>query len=83
MSERSGAIDERAARRAFERAARSYAERFEFDRMDRTLEALVARAPDHPGVHHYVAETHGLLRLPDRALASFERSLRGYFHLFS
>src|SRR6185369_14683094 len=55
-------------------AARSYAERFDFERMDRTLEALVRRAPDHPGVHHYVAETYGLLRLPDRALASFERA---------
>jgi tetratricopeptide (TPR) repeat protein len=55
-------------------AARSYAERFEFERMDRTLEALVQRAPNHPGVHHYVAETYGLLRLPDRALAGFERA---------
>jgi tetratricopeptide (TPR) repeat protein len=55
-------------------AARSYAEHFDFERMDRTLEALVRRAPNHPGVHHYVAETYGLLRLPDRALASFERA---------
>jgi tetratricopeptide (TPR) repeat protein len=55
-------------------AARSYAERFDFDRMDRTLDALLRRAPNHPGVHHYVAETYGLLRLPDRALASFERA---------
>ena len=55
-------------------AARSYAERFDFERMDRTLDALVRRAPNHPGVHHYVAETYGLLRLPDRALASFERA---------
>src|SRR6267142_2569662 len=55
-------------------AARSYAERFDFERMDRTLEALVQRAPNQPGVHHYVAETSGLLRLPDRALASFERA---------
>src|SRR5581483_662773 len=60
-------------------AARSYAERFDFERMDRTLEALVGRAPEHPGVHHYVAETYALLRLPDRALASFESAaaLRG------
>jgi tetratricopeptide (TPR) repeat protein len=42
--------------------------------MDRTLAALVQRAPNHPGVHHYVAETYGLLRLPDRALAAFERA---------
>jgi tetratricopeptide (TPR) repeat protein len=55
-------------------AARSYAERFDFGRMDRTLAALVQRAPNHPGVHHYVAETYGLLRLPDRALAAFERA---------
>jgi len=55
-------------------AARSYAEKFDFERMDRTLDALVRRAPNHPGVHHYVAETYGLLRLPDRALASFERA---------
>src|SRR5688572_11679311 len=59
---------------AYITAARSYAERFEFGGMDRALDALVRRAPNHPGVHHYVAETYGLLRLPDRALAGFERA---------
>lgn len=57
-------------------AARSYAERFEFDRMEEALERLVRHAPQHPGVHHYVAETYGLLKLPERALASYERAAR-------
>ncbi|HMQ16523.1 MAG TPA: sulfotransferase [Phycisphaerae bacterium] len=57
-------------------AARSYAERFEFDRMEHTLEQLVRRAPLHPGVHHYVGETYGMLKLPKRALASYERAVR-------
>lgn len=55
-------------------AARSYAERLDFARMDAALEALIQRAPDHPGVHHYVAETFGLLKLPMRAIAAFERA---------
>ena len=59
---------------AYVTAARSYAEHFDFDRMDAALAALIARAPAHPGVHHYVAETYALLKLPDRALAAFERA---------
>ena len=55
-------------------AARSYAEHFDFQRMDHALAALVQQAPHHPGVHHYVAETYGMLKLPDRALASYERA---------
>lgn len=57
-------------------AARSYAERFDFDRMERVLKQLVRRAPLHPGVHHYIGETYGLLKLPERALASYERAAR-------
>jgi tetratricopeptide (TPR) repeat protein len=59
---------------AYIAAARSYAERFEFARMDQGLEALVRKAPEHPGVHHYVAETYGMLKLPDRAITSYERA---------
>jgi tetratricopeptide (TPR) repeat protein len=55
-------------------AARAFAERFDFDRMEETHERLVRRAPEHPGVHHYLGETYGLLKLPDRALASYERA---------
>lgn len=55
-------------------AARSYAERYHFDRMNDMLDKLVQRAPQHPGVHHYVAETYALLKLPDRALAGYERA---------
>lgn len=38
------------------------------------LDRLVQRAPQHPGVHHYVAETYALLKLPDRAQAAYERA---------
>jgi tetratricopeptide (TPR) repeat protein len=60
--------------RAYVTAARSYAEKFDFDRMDRSHERLVERAPRHPGVHHYIGETYGLLKLPHRAIASYERA---------
>ena len=53
-------------------AARAYAEKYQFDRMDATLDKLVRRAPRHPGVHHYIGETFGALKLPERAIASYE-----------
>jgi tetratricopeptide (TPR) repeat protein len=55
-------------------AARAYAEKFDFARMESTLEKLARRAPQHPGVHHYLGETFGLLKLPERAVASYERA---------
>jgi tetratricopeptide (TPR) repeat protein len=54
--------------------ARAYAEKFEFARMEETLERLVRRAPRHPGVHHYIGETYGMLKLLDRSLAAYERA---------
>ena len=54
--------------------ATAYAELFDFDRMEETLEKLVRRAPRHPGVHHYVGELFAKLKLPDRAVASFARA---------
>jgi tetratricopeptide (TPR) repeat protein len=54
--------------------ARAYAEKFDFVRMDETLDRLVRRAPRHPGVHHYIGETYGMLKLPDRSLAAYERA---------
>jgi tetratricopeptide (TPR) repeat protein len=56
--------------------ARAYAELFDFERMEATLDKLVRRAPRHPGVHHYVGELFGALKLPDRALASYARAAR-------
>jgi tetratricopeptide (TPR) repeat protein len=55
-------------------AARAYAEKFDFARMEKTLERLVRRAPQHPGVHHYIGDIFGLLKLPQRAIASYERA---------
>src|SRR5688572_29609889 len=55
-------------------AARAYGERFNFDRMEQALERLVHRAPRHPGVHHYIGETYNALKLPQRAVASYERA---------
>src|SRR5688572_2146173 len=60
--------------RAYVLAARAHAEKFDFERMDETHDKLIQRAPRHPGVHHYVGETFGLLKLPDRAIASYERA---------
>ena len=54
--------------------ARAYAEKFDFTRMEETLDRLVRRAPRHPGVHHYIGETYGMLKLPDRSLAAYEKA---------
>jgi tetratricopeptide (TPR) repeat protein len=58
--------------RSYVAAARAYAEKFDFESMEQTLQKLVRRAPRHPGVHHYIGETYGILKLPDRAIASYE-----------
>jgi tetratricopeptide (TPR) repeat protein len=60
--------------RCYVMAARAYADKFYFDRMEQTFEQLVRRAPRHPGVHHYIGETFGLLKLPNRAIASYQRA---------
>ena len=52
--------------------ARAYGQRYDFERMEESLEKLVRRAPHHPGVHHYIAETYGGLKLPQRATRSYE-----------
>jgi tetratricopeptide (TPR) repeat protein len=62
--------------RTYVSAARAYAEEFDFERMETTNEKLIRRAPLHPGVHHYIGETFGLLKLPERAVASFEQAAR-------
>jgi tetratricopeptide (TPR) repeat protein len=54
--------------------ARAYGERFQFDRMEETLAMLVRRAPQHPGVHHYIGETYAGLKQPERALESYQRA---------
>ena len=53
-----------------------YAEKFNFERMEQTLDKLIRRAPRHPGVHHYVGEILSSLKLPDRAIASFQTAAR-------
>ncbi|HEX2476097.1 MAG TPA: sulfotransferase [Lacipirellulaceae bacterium] len=60
--------------RCYVMAARAYAEKFYFDRMEQTFDQLVRHAPRHPGVHHYIGETFGLLKLPNRAIASYEQA---------
>lgn len=62
--------------RTYVMAARAHAEKFDFDRMEQTHEKLVRRAPRHPGVHHYLGETFGLIKLPERAIESYERAAR-------
>lgn len=54
--------------------ARAYAERCDFARMELIHERLIQRAPRHPGVHHYIGETFGLLKLPGRAIAAYQKS---------
>ncbi len=60
--------------RTYVQAARAYAETYDFDRMTQTHEKLIRRSPRHPGVHHYIGETFDLLKLPQRAIASFQRA---------
>jgi tetratricopeptide (TPR) repeat protein len=62
--------------RTYVMAARAYAEKFDFDRMEQTHEKLVRRAPRHPGVHHYIGETFSLLKLPARAVECYELAAR-------
>jgi len=54
--------------------ARAYADKFCFGRMEQTHQRLVRRSPQHPGIHHYIGETFGILKLPERAIASYERA---------
>ena len=49
---------------AYVKLARAYAEKFDFGSMDRIHEMLIRRGPRHPGVHHYIGETYGQLKLP-------------------
>lgn len=59
---------------AYVRTARAYAKLFQFEKMEAMHEKLTARGPRHPGVHHYLGETYNLLKLPGKALASFQRA---------
>jgi tetratricopeptide (TPR) repeat protein len=60
--------------RTYVMAARAYAEGYDFTHMDDVHERLIRRAPRHPGVHHYIGETFLLLKLPQRAMASFRKA---------
>jgi tetratricopeptide (TPR) repeat protein len=62
--------------RTYVMAARAYAEKFDFERMEQTHEKLIQRGPRHPGVHHYIGETFSLLKLPARAIESYELAAR-------
>ena len=59
---------------AYVMTARAYAEQFDFEQMEQTLDKLIRRAPRHPGVHHYIGETFGLVKLPHRAIASYAQA---------
>jgi tetratricopeptide (TPR) repeat protein len=60
--------------RAYVMTARAYAEKYDFSNLEDVFEKLVRRAPRHPGVHHYIGESFGLLKLPDRAIAAYQRA---------
>lgn len=60
--------------RAYVLTARAHAENFCFDKMGEMHDRLVRCAPRHPGIHHYIGETYGLLKLPERAIASYEQA---------
>jgi tetratricopeptide (TPR) repeat protein len=60
--------------RTYVMAARAYAEQYDFRHMDEIHERLIRRAPRHPGAHHYIGETYALLKLPERAMASYRRA---------
>ena len=61
--------------RAYVMSARAYAELFQFERMEAIHAKLIARAPKHPGVHHYIGETFAHLKLPHRAIECFETAV--------
>jgi tetratricopeptide (TPR) repeat protein len=60
--------------RAYIATARAHAEHFDFASMERIHEMLLRVAPRHPGAHHYMGETYGLLKKTDRAVASLQRA---------
>jgi tetratricopeptide (TPR) repeat protein len=60
--------------RTYVMGARANAEKFDFSGMERVHEMLLQLAPRHPGAHHYIGETYGQLKLPDRAIASYEQA---------
>lgn len=60
--------------RTYVLTARAHAELFQFERMEEVHQKLKLRAPNHPGVHHYIGETFGHLRLPYRAIDCFEKA---------
>jgi tetratricopeptide (TPR) repeat protein len=72
------ALYERAVRetpnnvRAHLLAARAHAERYRLPEMEAGLDRMRRLAPDHPGIHHYIAETYTLTNQTDLAIASYE-----------
>jgi len=60
--------------RAYVMTARAYAEQFQFERMESLFEELVRIGANHPGVHHYIGEIYGVLKLPAKARTSYERA---------
>ena len=55
--------------RGYTLIAQAYGQKFRFERMEEQLQKMVARAPNHPGVHHFSGETYGLQKLPAKAMA--------------
>ena len=62
--------------RAYVMAARAYAQRFNFEDMERIHKLLLDRAPQSCLAHHHVGETFGLLKLPGRAMESFLQAVQ-------
>ena len=61
---------------AYAMAALAYAELFEFERFEQTLAALAGLNPRQPAIHYLIGVVLNTLRLPERALASFERAAK-------
>lgn len=60
--------------RGYVDAARAYASRFDFQRMETLLDRLRQLAPRHAGVHHLAGETYALLKLTDRAIDCYQQA---------
>ncbi|XAM01391.1 sulfotransferase [Phycisphaeraceae bacterium D3-23] len=60
--------------RAYLLAARVHAERYRLAEMEVMLDRLRLLAPDHPGVHHYIAETYTLTNQTGCAVAAYEKA---------
>ncbi len=60
--------------RTYVATARAHAEEFDFSSMERVHDMLLRLTPRDLRAHHYIGETYALLKLLDRAIASYQQA---------